>query len=304
MNTTENILCSCGCGNFIKIKPHHKYYFPRFISGHNSKGIKRMNSKLLGRTYEDIYGDRADEIKRKHSLSLKNRFFAPREARICACGKDFQVKIVQKSKYCSKICSKNFRKAWNTGLTKETSDKVALYGRKIALANIGKASKFKGITNRYSNDTLLSISNSVRELWRDKHYRERVCKSHQGKKQSEATIKKRLLKIQATPNNFEVRCGVYLEIVFPGLFRYCGDGSFLICGRSIDFVSEYLKIAILCNGIYWHLKKLKFENTRENKIKIEQKEAKLFENSDFKILFLWEDEIKDMINNVSIQENE
>ena len=28
-------ICQCGCGNEIVYKPHHKYYNPRFITGHN-----------------------------------------------------------------------------------------------------------------------------------------------------------------------------------------------------------------------------------------------------------------------------
>lgn len=37
-----NNYCECGCGNIIPSNPHHKYYgFPKFIHGHNSKGILR-----------------------------------------------------------------------------------------------------------------------------------------------------------------------------------------------------------------------------------------------------------------------
>ena len=112
-----------------------------------------------------------------------------------------------------------------------------------------------------------------------------------GKKQSREHIMKRLAKIQVSPNNFEQRCFQYLERIYPGRFKYVGDGSILVCNRSCDFIDMENKIVVLCNGVYWHLGQFDLATTDKNKRLKEKIEMIPFIEADYRVIFLWEDEI-------------
>jgi G:T-mismatch repair DNA endonuclease (very short patch repair protein)/AraC-like DNA-binding protein len=112
-----------------------------------------------------------------------------------------------------------------------------------------------------------------------------------GKKQSEETIKKKLAAVCASPNKFEQKCQEFLNKLYPNKFKYVGDGSILISGRSPDFINEELKTVVLANGCYYHLSIKNLEITEENKRVIEKYEALPFLSAGYKVLFVWEDEI-------------
>lgn len=104
-------------------------------------------------------------------------------------------------------------------------------------------------------------------------------------------IKHSLEKVCERPNKFEQNCFKALELEWHGKFKYVGDGSVLINFKSPDFINEEDKVIVLCHGIYWHLLKNGFENTRRNKIIIEKRDALPFEKAGYKVIVLWEDEV-------------
>lgn len=60
----KNPLCKCGCGQQVS-KPTNQY-----IWGHNKtvlseEGKRKQRERLQGKTYEELYGDRAEEVKKK-----------------------------------------------------------------------------------------------------------------------------------------------------------------------------------------------------------------------------------------------
>ena len=64
VNMNKNPFCRCGCGERVS-KPTNKY-----IWGHNKtvlskKGLEKQRKRLKGKTYEELYGDRADERRKK-----------------------------------------------------------------------------------------------------------------------------------------------------------------------------------------------------------------------------------------------
>lgn len=91
------------------------------------------------------------------------------------------------------------------------------------------------------------------------------------------------------PNKFERNCEILLGKQFPDKFKYCGNGSVIINGKSPDFISEELQTVVLCHGVYWHL--FKDGLTLEDKPSVELVDSKPFINAGYKVWFIWEDEI-------------
>ena len=112
---------------------------------------------------------------------------------------------------------------------------------------------------------------------------------------SEQTIKKILKSVQAKPNKFETRALVYLNLIYNNKFKYTGDGSFIVNHRSADAYSKELNTVVLFNGIYWHLLRLGYENSEESKKIIETKESIPFVSAGYKVIFIWEDELNELI---------
>ena len=102
-------------------------------------------------------------------------------------------------------------------------------------------------------------------------------------------ISKILSKVCQRPNNFEQRCGEELKEQFGNKFKYCGNGSVMINGKSPDYICEDLKIVVLCNGLYWHLWRFGLKDTPEDKQKVELKESEPFIKAGYEVWFIWED---------------
>ncbi len=104
---------------------------------------------------------------------------------------------------------------------------------------------------------------------------------------------------QRRPNSFEVRSLAYLELVYTNnKFKYTGGGSLIVNGKSADAYSKELNTVALFNGIYWHLEKRGYKNTKENKEIVEKIEAQPFISAGYKIIFIWEDELTTLIRNM------
>jgi len=165
--------------------------------------------------------------------------------------------------------------------------------KNLSNANKGK-SRNKGIPKPKGFGEKISKANKNRPMLEKtkQKIRERLI----GRKQSEKTIRKRLGKVQSTPNSFEIKCMEHLNKIYPQKFIYCGDGSVMLNGRSVDAISKELKIAYLFNSCYWHLDINNLKRTEENKKLREQIESKPFENSGYKIMFIWGDDRNKLTN--------
>lgn len=143
-------------------------------------------------------------------------------------------------------------KPWNKGLTKETDKRIARF----------------------------AVNITGEKNWR---YGKKEDRKH-----VDFRISKVLSKVCQRPNNFEKECGKQLEKQFLGKFKYCGNGSVMINGKSPDYISEELKTVILCNGLYWHLWRFGLKDTPEDKQKIELRESEPFRKAGYEVWFIWE----------------
>lgn len=105
------------------------------------------------------------------------------------------------------------------------------------------------------------------------------------------------------PNKFEFHCIEYLNRVYPNKFIYTGNGSFIVNNRSADAYSKELSTVALFNGVYWHLKHLGLEYTEENKRLREKIEAAPFLQASYKVIFIWEDELNQMLKSKNFSIN-
>jgi len=125
-----------------------------------------------------------------------------------------------------------------------------------------------------------------------KESRKKLSMAFKGRKHSEEHCRKVLQKVCASPNKFEFMVLQYLNEEYPGKFKYVGDGSVLINGRSPDFIDEEGKTVILANGVYWHLGFHGLPVNNKNKQIRERIEKEPFIKAGYIVRFIWEDAFK------------
>ncbi len=234
------------------------------------KGIetRRKNAEIRGYYHSE---ETKRKIGEKNSISLKGRLI-PQEV-IDKMKKTRQEKGPYSLSASHKQAISTFQK---TRKHKPTSDETKEKLRKIML---GK---------KPSIETRKKISESVKLYWKNL-----------SKKEAEARISKALRasrkKTSIKPNKFELSCMEKLNNLYPDKFIYVGDGTCIINRHSPDALSEEFKIVVLFNGVFWHLKKKKYDVTDYNKRKVEKLEAEPFLKAGYKVIFIWENELSKMV---------
>jgi hypothetical protein len=86
------------------------------------------------------------------------------------------------------------------------------------------------------------------------------------------------------PNKKELFLDEILQDLFPGEYRFVGDGQFILAGKCPDFMNvNGQKKLIELFGDYWH----RGENPEER--------IALFREYGYETLVIWEREMKDLI---------
>lgn len=106
------------------------------------------------------------------------------------------------------------------------------------------------------------------------------------------SLAKRLKSCQAEPNKFEVKALEHLNKLFGNVFQYTGNGTLMSGGCSADAYSKELNMVALFHGYYWHLKRIGLEVNEENKRRLEANDALPFLLAGYKVIVIWEDELK------------
>jgi len=188
----------------------------------------------------------------------KKLFF---KTQICKfCGKKFEIWKSKNQVYCSKECKEERKKH------------KCLYCNRIFIAYVAKKRKF--CSSKCA--TKYQIKNRSIE-------------------EEQKRVSKILSKVSCGPNIFESHVNNHLKTLKIGKFKYVGNGQIVINGRSPDFICEENKIVVLANGTYWHLGKYGLKITEENKKFREQIEAQKFLDGGYTVLFVWEDQINNML---------
>ena len=176
---------------------------------------------------------------------------SPRETINCLfCNTPFEKMISENRKYCSKKCT-NIDKTGKKCPTPYVVRRITPHG------NIGKSrpSRFKGIPyeERYGKEKAARIRKAqtgriVSEEQKEE-LRERTKKLWKNPDYVEKQKKAR----EITPNKPEKKLGQLLEDLFPREYKFVGDWTVAIDGKSPDFINiNGQKKIVELFGDYWH----------------------------------------------------
>jgi hypothetical protein len=310
----------CLCAVCICLRGERTIYDNRKHKSNCSCFVCKPNRK--NRTYEQIYGvDRAKELKSQLAIAHKDQkgwskgltaetnvsLAKNAEKRGGKTRTDEQHKHmkagVQRAKQAGRgpwfnpaITSKmrsvrknNAKKRGNyftpTGLSIISESSKRLLGRKRPKHECEAVSKGgKKVWSNYTTSQRKVRSSKLLAVWSKYSETERSDR-----------IKKVLASTQATPNKFEFKCMEHLNRLFPGKFKYTGDGSFMVGGHSADAYSEELNTVALFHGVYWHLRKKGLEINEDNKRTVSANDACPFIFAGCKVIIIWEDELNNLL---------
>ena len=151
-----------------------------------------------------------------------------------------------------------------------------------------KGDKHPMFGKKHNLKSIKKMSLARKLIWKNPQYRDTI-------------LRKLLSGSNRFPNEFETRALIYLNKRHPNEFKYCGDGSVLICGRSPDAINERKKEIALFHGTYWHcspkIYKANYYNRRLGKTakqiwKEDRKAINLFKQAGYRVVIIWEDIIK------------
>ena len=135
----------------------------------------------------------------------------------------------------------------------------------------------KGDKNPSKRESVRSqISDTVKTLWQDDDYKEKQI----------YLIRKGL---SDSPNKAEQKLHSILEKLFPGEYRFVGDGEVIIAGKNPDFINiNGQKKIIELFGDYWHSEEVVGRPAEEE----EKQRIEIFQQYGYKTLIVWEKELK------------
>lgn len=189
------------------------------------------------------------------------------------------------------------------------------YTEHVKILKRPKPSKLKGrIKTRRMKRFCLYCENPFPVLIKSPHHKYCSCKcyyaSRKGRKHTEETkkkmsgksralrqdpefIKKCIMAARRGQTKPEIKMQELLNRLYPGEYKYTGDGSFSIDGLNPDFVNvNGQKKIIEVFGIYFH--DPKFSNRKIPYRSTYDGRKKVFSDFGYETLIIWDEEMKDM----------
>lgn len=256
--------CQCGCGQITRVAPNNnkrrgwiKGEHIKFVQGHNS----RFAHPMQGRTHS------AETINRLRSLPHASGESHP------MFGKTHTPEVRKRlseshkgKKQSAELIAKRVAGRAGYRHSPETLKKIGdgNRGKVMPVEAIAKISKTK--KGKRCSPATEFTPERMRALHRDQAYMEKVRRS-----------------LNLRPNKPETIILRLLECLYPGQWKYTGDFSFIIDGKSPDFINcNGQKKIIELFGDYWH----RGENPKD-------REA-IFKPYGYETLVIWERELKDL----------
>lgn len=124
------------------------------------------------------------------------------------------------------------------------------------IENARKAKKGKSITEEHRKN--LSESHKGQIAWNkgiswSKEHKQKLSKIHSGKVLSSQHLRAIMKSGKASPNKSEILLDNVLNNLFPGEYKFVGDGEVIIAGKNPDFININGKKKIIeLYGNYWH----------------------------------------------------
>lgn len=270
MKTKTKKYCKCGCGCGKKVyldKRHFTCNGVPYICNHQRRGIKlsaqACKNMSEGRKGMTLSEEHKKNLSKAHK-GIKCHQSEKEQKRLSAWAKGLWDDPV----YCAKMIKLNGEQKHTKATKKKMSkSRLALKERQGYLV---------------SSETRKKLSKMSKKRWEDPEYKERVIK---------ATLKA----VTTFPNKSEKKLRRILNKLFPGEYKYVGDGSVLIGHKSPDFINvNGQKKLIEMFGDYWHSK----ERTGLSKKEHRKQRQKHFEQYGYKTLVIWEHQLYDNVAKV------
>lgn len=259
-------------------------------------GLEHLSSELFrynrsGKN-NSFYGkSHTKETKDKIAITKVGKPAKSKERGLCQCGCGERVKKPG-SKYCAGHATRGLLVGdKNPAKRPEVREKLVKNhasrgpnaeerARKISESKKGKKrvdmlnNRFLGISKEEEQQAVSKMRDAILELWQDSDYIEKQMKAR-----------------CVSQNKREKELELLLEMLFPGEFKFVGDGEFILAGKCPDFVNvNGQKKIIELFGTYWHSEKVTGMK-EEDHIK---ERVDLFSKYGYNTLIVWEDELKDV----------
>lgn len=220
---------------------------PMWGKNHSEESLKKMSKIMKGRKFSENWknkisegnrgGKRSEETKRKMSLAGKGR------------------KLSDEHKKRLSLACKGRK------FSRETLKKMSLSGK-------GK---------KFSEEHKRNIGKALKERVFSREWKERISKTKKEQWKAPGYAKKMFKAMWTRPTKPEIKMLALLESLFPGEYKYVGDGDVWIAGKNPDFINvNGQKKIIEVFGDYWH---------RNDK---PSDRMKIFEPYGYKTLVIWE----------------
>ena len=243
-----------------------------------------MNSKK-GKTYEDIYGERANEERRKRSVGKHIvKAFRTKWCE-CDCGGQFR----EDSRYPQRFIRGHNAKSDNRMQGKHHTEEAKQKNREAHLGkfnhkpdcNCGickaRRGEYKGLTKEIDR-RVAKQAESLKQTW-------------QNLEQKEKQLKAIFKGLKLLPNKPEKFLTKLFQKFFPNEWKYIGDGKdkdSIIGGRCPDFIHVNQKKIIEFFGDYHHGEKRTGVSNKQH----EQERIDHFAKYGYQTLIIWEHELK------------
>jgi len=235
-----------------------------------------------GKTYDQIYGKRAEEKKKKMSSSMKKQWKV-RDRKAFSQKMEETVVIKRQGKTYEEIYGKDKAEEMKKKMSKARQGKMyEEMFKDINKADHVKKEKSKRMSRsgnpmfgkRLSDEACAIKSQKMKQKWTEEEF-----------------IQKQMTARDRRPNNAEWYLNKLLQEWLPEQFKYVGDFSFLIGGKNPDFTNVNGKKQVIeLFGDYWHGAEVTGKS-REDEI---LDRVKHFAKFGLRCLVIWESEFNDV----------
>ena len=258
-------LCKCGCGTIIIPKRHHKWKgIPDYVTGHNA----RVEHPMQGKKHSP---ETLQKLSDSHQGPRPWRLGFTHSEETCKKMSESHTGVPLSESHCKSLSEKSIR-AW----ANKSKEEREQWAKNISIGEKGKppmppeslikmAETKRG--KRCSPATEFT-SEIMKERYRDPVYIEKMIKAWNIK-----------------PNKPETLMLELLNNLYPNQWKYTGDFSFTINGKSPDFTNcNGQKKIIEIFGDYWH----RGQNPQDR--------IDAFSPFGYETLVIWEHELKNIHN--------
>lgn len=263
-------LCKCGCGDFAKLGNIYIYGHHRRNKKMPKEIVERIRKKLTGRKMPEGFGEKQRQMKLGKPQKHRENCLCP----FCKA-KRGEMKGERNPMY-GKHHSKESKRKMRKGHTMPKD-----FGEILRRAKTGRKHSKKHPSTKHSKKHIMPKGFGERQSKLRK-------KSWQNPEYREKTLKAMFAARDSRPTKPEKKLRRGLNKLFPGEYKYVGDGSIFIGYKNPDFINiNGQKKVIEMFGNYWHSE----EVTGRTKQQEENQRIRHFAKYGFKTLIVWEREL-------------